>query len=266
MLARILGHLRAQWAGVLALFLVLSGGVAYAADTVLSSDIVDGEVKTADIGNNQVRSVDVRDDSLAGGGLTGDDVADTGSLGTAEVDEATLFNDDSLDAGDVSNGSTLSGAEINEASLSTVPNATNASNAFTAGNQSFIPIGFEASNGGGATGFSNLGDLNLEFRCDGATGDLTLRASTDLNNATLAVSDDDSYFDDEDFDTADGLVDILAKLGGDSDEVINLVYVNGAGFGIHDKVTAQFVILDEAAPGTQSECIVDGHAIASNAT
>ena len=32
MLARILGHLRAQWAGVLALFLVLAGGVAYAAN------------------------------------------------------------------------------------------------------------------------------------------------------------------------------------------------------------------------------------------
>ena len=40
MLARIVKHLRAQWAGVLALFLVLTGGVAYAANTVFSSDIV----------------------------------------------------------------------------------------------------------------------------------------------------------------------------------------------------------------------------------
>ena len=48
MLVRILGHLRAQWAGVLALFLVLTGGVAYAANTVFSTDIVDGEVKTAE--------------------------------------------------------------------------------------------------------------------------------------------------------------------------------------------------------------------------
>ena len=74
MLTRIVKHLRAQWAGVLALFLVLTGGVAYAANTVFSTDIVDGEVKTADIGNNQIRTADLRDDSLAGGGLTGADI------------------------------------------------------------------------------------------------------------------------------------------------------------------------------------------------
>ena len=68
-----------------ALFLVLTGGVAYAADTIFSADIVDGEVKAEDIataavrtqelGTNQIRSADVRDDTLAGGGLTGADIA-----------------------------------------------------------------------------------------------------------------------------------------------------------------------------------------------
>jgi hypothetical protein len=82
MLARILGHLRAQWMGALALFLVLAGGVAYGANTVFSSDIVDGEVRTADIGNQQVRSADVRDDSLTGGGLTGTDIADQSGVDT----------------------------------------------------------------------------------------------------------------------------------------------------------------------------------------
>ena len=44
-------HLRRQWMGAVALFLVLTGGTACtAADTIFSSDIVDGEVKTADIG------------------------------------------------------------------------------------------------------------------------------------------------------------------------------------------------------------------------
>jgi hypothetical protein len=52
----------------------LTGGVAYAADTIGSSDIIDesilsqdiknAEVKTADIGNNQVLSADVRDGVL----------------------------------------------------------------------------------------------------------------------------------------------------------------------------------------------------------
>jgi hypothetical protein len=88
MLARLLAHLQRQWMGALALFLVLTGGVAYAANTIGSSDIIDesilsqdvknGEVKTADIGTNQVRSADVRNDSLAGGGLTGADINESG--------------------------------------------------------------------------------------------------------------------------------------------------------------------------------------------
>jgi hypothetical protein len=55
----VLVHVRAQWAGFLALFLVIAGGTAYAANTVFSTDIVDGEVKTADIDNNAVRSTKI---------------------------------------------------------------------------------------------------------------------------------------------------------------------------------------------------------------
>jgi hypothetical protein len=40
----------------LALFLVIAGGTAYAANTVFSSDIVDGEVKVADLGTGPTRS------------------------------------------------------------------------------------------------------------------------------------------------------------------------------------------------------------------
>jgi hypothetical protein len=93
MLARILGHLRAQWAGVLALFLVLSGGVAYAANTVFSTDIV----------NDQVYSADVRNDTLAGGGLAAADLR-AGSVGSSEA-----------------NG--LGGGDIIESSLGQVPSA-----------------------------------------------------------------------------------------------------------------------------------------------
>jgi hypothetical protein len=58
----------------LAVFLILGGGVAYAANTVFSSDIVD----------NQVYSADVRNDSLAGGGLQQRDLQ-LGSVGSSEV-------------------------------------------------------------------------------------------------------------------------------------------------------------------------------------
>ena len=69
----------------LALTIALGTGTAYAANTVFSTDIVDGEVKTADLANNgvttakitnnQVYSGDVRDDTLGIGGLTSVDLA-----------------------------------------------------------------------------------------------------------------------------------------------------------------------------------------------
>jgi hypothetical protein len=72
---RLLSHLTyANVISTLALFLVLSGGVAYAANTVFSSDIVD----------NQVYSADVRNDTLTGGGLAAADLR-PGSVGPSEA-------------------------------------------------------------------------------------------------------------------------------------------------------------------------------------
>ncbi len=68
MLRTVFAQLRAQWMGALALFLVMAGGTAYAANTISSTDIINGQVKSPDIGNNQVQSADVRD-WAAGGGL-----------------------------------------------------------------------------------------------------------------------------------------------------------------------------------------------------
>jgi hypothetical protein len=62
--SRLIALVRAQWAGVLALFLVIAGGTAYAADTIGSDDIINGQVKSVDIGNNQVQSADIKDGSL----------------------------------------------------------------------------------------------------------------------------------------------------------------------------------------------------------
>jgi hypothetical protein len=72
---RIRTHLTyANVISTLALLLVLTGGVAYAANTVLSSDIV----------NNQVYSADVRNDTLTGGGLTAADLR-AASVGPSEI-------------------------------------------------------------------------------------------------------------------------------------------------------------------------------------
>jgi hypothetical protein len=104
---RIRTLVRQQWAGLIALFLVLSGGSAYALDgsnTVFSDDIVDGQVKEADVGQGAVASPEVKNDSIvagdvapnsltspriADGSLTGTDVANN-SLKGADIDEDTL--------------------------------------------------------------------------------------------------------------------------------------------------------------------------------
>ena len=68
------------------LFLVLGGGFAYAANTVFSSDIVDGQVKTADLDGGAVTSEKVADQTLLGR-----DVFDN-TLKGADIDESTLSN------------------------------------------------------------------------------------------------------------------------------------------------------------------------------
>ncbi|HYH60852.1 MAG TPA: hypothetical protein VD766_03205 [Solirubrobacterales bacterium] len=84
MIRKLGSHLRDQWMGALALFIVLGGGTAYAANTVFSSDIV----------NNEVYGADVRDDSLSGGGLGHVDLK-AGSVRSSEVGA------DSLKGGDI---------------------------------------------------------------------------------------------------------------------------------------------------------------------
>ena len=75
MLARVLAHLRVQWMAALALFLVLTGALACASNTVLSEDILDGEVKSADVYSLSGRGIDgAVCVTTAGGGLTGADV------------------------------------------------------------------------------------------------------------------------------------------------------------------------------------------------
>lgn len=96
MLRKFGSHVRGQWAGFLSLFLVLTGGTAWAVNgplagtnTVGSSDIIKGEVYGIDIGTDQVRPGDVRDDTLTGGGLGSADIANNALTG-ADIDETQL--------------------------------------------------------------------------------------------------------------------------------------------------------------------------------
>ena len=61
----------------LAFLIAVAGGTAYAANTVFSEDIVNGQVKAVDIGTGQVQSVDVKNE-----GLSGADIADQSGVDT----------------------------------------------------------------------------------------------------------------------------------------------------------------------------------------
>jgi hypothetical protein len=123
------GHIRSNVIGYVALFVALSG-TAYAThpggtNTISTDDIINGEVREPDILNgavtgadinntNGVRSEDVRDDTLFGGGLSAADLGPDSvaasevldnSLTGGDLDESTLFNDDSLTDGDLAAGS-----------------------------------------------------------------------------------------------------------------------------------------------------------------
>ncbi len=83
MLRTFASHIRNQWAGFLSLFLVLTGGIAYAANTIGSTDII----------NNEVYGADVRDDTLADGGLGHVDLK-AGSVRSSEVGAESLTGAD----------------------------------------------------------------------------------------------------------------------------------------------------------------------------
>jgi hypothetical protein len=109
-------YFRQHHLALVALFFALGGGAAWAANTIGSADIIDGEVKTADIGQNQVRSGDIATgqvqssdlaDDTTSNALTGTDVA-ADSLGGADVA--------GLGGADI-NDNSLKGADVDESSL-----------------------------------------------------------------------------------------------------------------------------------------------------
>ena len=98
----------------LCLVLVLTGGVAYAANTVFSSDIVNGEVKSIDIGTNEVTGADIDNGTVASADLANDSVnvnkVTTGAVRTAEVADGQVQSADVLD-------NSITGADVDASTL-----------------------------------------------------------------------------------------------------------------------------------------------------
>ncbi len=225
-MGRVSRHIRSNVYGLVAIFIAL-GGTAYAThpsgeNTISTEDIIDSQVFGADVRPNQIFSSDVRNDTLANGGLgaddlqagsvgtsevdgslTGDDIADTNSLGTAEIDDSTLFNDESLTGVDVAfNGlsgsditnltgsdvvdNQITGADVNEGSLSIVPNADEVDGV------SARSFEYRAGGTGTTTTVLNLGGLALKADCDVFEGDrkVELFADSSVDNSALYAIDE----------------------------------------------------------------------------
>ena len=99
-------------------FVVLAGGAAYAANTIFSADIVDGQVRGVDIGDNQVGSEDVRNQGLVEGGLTAIDIQNSALTG-GDIAPESLRGTDVLDGtlrtGDIDDEG-LTGADVDNQS------------------------------------------------------------------------------------------------------------------------------------------------------
>jgi hypothetical protein len=126
-----------QWAGLIALFLVLSGGTALAShETIFSSDIVNGEVRQDDLAANSVGSNKIIDQSVKNADL---------SIGASS---SNTIADGGIQAIDVKND-TLTGTQINESSLERVATSE--------------AVDFRAN--AGETGSFSLGGFTLAFNC-----------------------------------------------------------------------------------------------------
>jgi hypothetical protein len=135
MLARLRPRSAYDVMAALALFIAISTGGAYAANTVFSTDIVDGEVKTPDLAdgavtrnklgsssvtNGKINNEAVNGGKVADGSLGAADLAVGGTFATADIDRNLqgLFHvvDDGISSTEVFDNS-LTGADINESSL-----------------------------------------------------------------------------------------------------------------------------------------------------
>jgi hypothetical protein len=109
---------------LLALIVAVGGTSAYAANTIGSTDIIDGQVKSVDIGDGEVNSADVKDQSLTTFDVStflGADIVD-GTLTSADIQDFSLGNGDFLTGSvdsRVATDNSLTGADIQNNSVDT---------------------------------------------------------------------------------------------------------------------------------------------------
>jgi hypothetical protein len=133
-------------------FAALATSSAYAANTIGSADIIDGEIKSADVKDESLTTFDVSTflgADVVDGTLTSADLG-SGSVGSDEVANDSLLQSD-IRAGAVTNDevlnntligadvqdNTLTGADVNESTLSMPPTTTASFQGVTTGGLPF---------------------------------------------------------------------------------------------------------------------------------
>jgi hypothetical protein len=151
---------------VIGCFVALSTGGAYAANTIFSSDIVDGEVKTPDLAQGAVSTPKLKD-----GGVTTDKLAG-GAVTTDKVLDNTLLGRDVRD-------NTLKGADIDESTLSSIGGGGPAGGDLTGS----YPNPLIASDAVGTNEIADAGVAASDIQSD-AVGSSELLGLTSAQNST----------------------------------------------------------------------------------
>jgi hypothetical protein len=106
---------------VLAVAIALTSGTAYAAATIRSKDIVNGQVKTVDLANNGVTTGKILDGTVTSGDL-GPNAVNSGTVANETLTDEDLATD-SVGATEIADD-TIDGGEIVDGSLGTADIAT----------------------------------------------------------------------------------------------------------------------------------------------
>ena len=109
---RISNYIRRNHLAVVALVFAVGGGTAWAANTIGSADIIDGEVKTADLDSGAVRTA-----KIANGHVRGEDIAADAVGSSAIADGAVGGPEAFLLAEDEIVDDSVDGQDVDEASL-----------------------------------------------------------------------------------------------------------------------------------------------------
>jgi hypothetical protein len=126
---------------------------AYAANTVFSTDIVDGQVKTADLGSNSVTSAKIADGTITAADLATDSVGSSeiipNSVGAVELKEVSklLFSECVLSSADANANVTHGLAILKTCNISGVDSDDFAVATFTKGSPCFAVTLADTQNG-----------------------------------------------------------------------------------------------------------------------